>query len=459
MKTFPLDTNIKKLSRTFSDNGFTLYIVGGAVRDFLLHNTIKDFDFTTDATPEEVMKMFRRTIPTGIKHGTITIMMGDEGYEVTTFRSDADYSDGRHPDSVSFVRSLEEDLKRRDFTINALAADTKDGKIIDLQGGIQDLKTQTIRAIGESEKRFNEDGLRIMRACRFASVLGFHIEEETLQGMKKCKDNIKSVSFERIREELYKLLMGKKARFGLELLLSCGIMDYILPEISALEGVEQGGFHHEDVLLHTLSTVEAATKLEFSLSVRLAALLHDIGKKETQREDPSRATKIGEKAYSFHSHEKISEQKARIILKRLKDSNEHIDIVANLVRNHMFHYTPDWSDGAVRRFINKVGSENLSDLYDLRMCDMMAISGKASWTPLEELDTRVNNILRENSALTLKDLAIGGKDLIAIGVKPGPMIGQILNSLLEDVLDDPHQNNKETLTTIARAYLKTYSLT
>ncbi|MCH3916373.1 MAG: CCA tRNA nucleotidyltransferase [Spirochaetia bacterium] len=456
MKTFPLNADVRALSHIFKINGYSLYIVGGAVRDFLLGNKIQDFDFTTDAKPQQVMRLFSRTIPTGLKHGTVTVLFHGHSYEVTTFRTDEGYSDGRHPDKVSFVPSLEEDLKRRDFTINALAADMESGKIIDLHEGIQDLKRKSIRAIGESRQRFTEDGLRIMRACRFASCLGFDIEQGTFNAMEACRDNLKNVSKERIREEFYKLLMGKQARKGLQLMLDSHVMNQVLPEIAELAGIEQGGFHHEDVLEHTLSAVDVATQLDYPLPVRIAALLHDIGKKETQQEDAARSQEDGRKAYSFHGHELVSERKAHTILRRLKDSNEQIDLVCNLVRNHMFHYTPDWSDGAVRRFINRVGRSNLDYLYQLRMCDAKAIDNRANWSCIGELEQRVSALLERNEALTLSDLAVNGKDLMEAGIPAGPAMGQVLQQLLETVLDDPAQNTKGTLLGIATAYYATY---
>lgn len=450
MKDFPINDTIKQFASRFYENGYKLYIVGGAVRDHLLNIENDDFDFTTDATPENVIKMFKKTIPTGLKHGTVTVMFKREAFEVTTFRSEGDYEDGRHPKSVCFVRSLEEDLKRRDFTINALAADAKNGNIIDLHDGIGDLKRKTIKAIGNPNERFSEDGLRIMRACRFVSKLDFSIDEKTFNAMINNKNNIKSVSEERIREELYKLLKGKSPKNGLILLYNCGLMNIILPEVSSLNGVIQGGNHTEDVFNHTLNTVAAANILNYPLNIRIAALFHDCGKKDTQQLDPTR----GSNSFSFFNHENISAKICKTTLRRLKDSNENIKDVSNLVRNHMFQYNNSWSDGAVRRFINRVGKQSINDLFCLRMCDIYAMSGSTSWIHVEELENRIKNILKDSDCLTVKDLDINGKDLMDLGIPKGPLFSTILNYLLETVLDDPKQNNKEQLKTIASKFFE-----
>lgn len=448
MKDFPITNTIKQFASYFHENGYQLYIVGGAVRDHLLNIDNDDFDFTTDATPENVMSMFKKTIPTGLKHGTVTVLFGGESFEVTTFRAESDYEDGRHPKTVSYVRNLEEDLKRRDFTINALAANAENGKIIDLHDGIKDLSKKTIRAIGNANERFAEDGLRIMRACRFVSKLDFTIEDETYKAMIDNKTNIKSVSEERIREELYKLLKGKSPKTALNILYDCGLMNIILPEIASLKDVIQGGFHNDDVFDHTLNTVDAANILNFNLNVRIAALFHDCGKKETQKVDPTR----GDNSYSFFQHEIVGSKICTSTLRRLKDSNENIKDISNLVKNHMFQYTPSWSDGAVRRFINRVGKESIYDLFCLRMCDIYAMSGKTSWNHVEELDTRIKKILESDDCLTVKDLEINGKDLMELGIPRGPLFSQILNYLLETVLDDPNQNSSKQLKTIAMKF-------
>lgn len=454
MKHLPINDTIKQFASVFKKNGFSLYIVGGAVRDYLLNIKNEDYDFATDATPENVIAIFRSTIPTGIKHGTVTVLFKGYSFEVTTFRSEADYLDGRRPDKVEFIRSLDEDLKRRDFTINALAADASTGLIIDNHNGIRDLKKRTIKAIGLAQERFDEDGLRIMRACRFASKLDFEVEENTLIAMKEKCNKIKNVSYERIKDELFKLLKGKAPLKGLQLLDDCSVLDIILPEISALKGIEQGGFHKNDVFKHTLLSVQAAAKYDYPLNVRLAALFHDIGKVSTQKLDVNRKSLYTDTSFSFYNHENISYDLTNKILTRLKASNQTINNVCNLVKNHMFNYTSDWTDGAVKRFINRVGYENVIDLFKLRMCDQEATFSKANWQSVQELEDRIEKIIKNKEALSIKDLSINGRDLINLGIERGPQFSKILNYLLNTVLDDPHMNEREKLLTLAMNYYK-----
>lgn len=444
MHAFPVPKVIRRFAQRFNDAGFSLYIVGGAIRDHLLGLESEDYDFTTDALPSEVIALFHRVIPTGIEHGTVTVHFEGESFEVTTFRSEGDYLDARHPSSVTFIRNLEEDLKRRDFTINAFAADCATGLIIDLNDGFSDLKKKSIRAIGEPKKRFEEDALRMMRACRIAAKLGFLIERETFAAIKAMSANLANISVERIREELYKLINSDHPRLGLEYLGESGILKVILPELEANRGLWQGGMHHEDVLEHTISSVQAAADLHFSLEVRLAALLHDIGKYKTAKPTEERNT--------FHSHETEGEKMAISILRRFKASNDQTKLVSHLVRHHMFSYQDNWTNSAVRRFIRSVGVEELKPLFALRVADQMAIHGKADLTVLTELEKRIDGILDAKDALGIKDLAINGNNLMSIGIPKGEMIGKTLQYLLETVLDDPAQNDEQTLLNLAKNY-------
>lgn len=440
--TFPIDRTIKEFASVFDSAGFSLYVVGGAVRDWLLDIPNDDYDFTTDAMPDEVISLFRKVIPTGIKHGTVTVLFKGFQYEVTTFRTDGEYHDHRHPDRVQFVRSLEEDLKRRDFTINAIAANAFTGAMIDMHDGVQDLGLRIVRAIGNPFERFSEDALRILRACRFATKLDFSIEPATYGAMKELSGTLRNVSDERIRDELIKIISSKKPLRGFELMKDCGILDLVLPELMSGDGVEQRGFHQHDVLTHNLLACQAAADLDAPLEVRIAALLHDIGKPQVRAEN-------GDGTYTFHRHELESEKQARRILGRLKFSNEERDGILNLIRNHMFHYTPDWSDGAVRRFISRVGMNAIQNLFLLRMADQRAIAGACDPATVQELEERIENIRKEGDALSVKELAINGKDLMAMGVPAGPTMGTILNQLLETVMDDPRQNIKDRLELIA----------
>ena len=338
---------LKALSDIFQKNGFSLYLVGGAVRDYVLGKPSHDYDFTTDALPMEVKSMFRRTIDTGIKHGTVTVLFKGGSYEITTFRKEGDYSDSRHPDNVCFVRSLEEDLKRRDFTINALASNVQDGEIIDMHEGLSDLKNGTIRAIGNPMERFKEDGLRMMRAARFSAKLGFSIEGNTLSAMKALKENIRNISRERIREEFFRLVDSPFPRMGLEAMEKSGLMEILFPELWEPRRIEGHGYHKENRYEHLVLSLEAARDLGAPVTVKLAALFHDIGKTATEKRD-------GDK-WTYYHHETVGEEMARAIMTRLKSSNEERDQVCLFIREHMFLYSPLWTDGSVRRLIVRVG--------------------------------------------------------------------------------------------------------
>ena len=435
-----ISNDIADLAAVFREAGFSLYLVGGAVRDYILSKENNDCDFTTDAEPGDIKKLFRRTIDTGIKHGTVTVIFHGKHYEITTFRTEGDYLDSRHPESVHFVKSLEEDLMRRDFTINAFAASLPDGKIIDLHGGMRDLKHKTIRAIGEPEKRFSEDALRMMRAARFSSQLGFRIEKNTLSAMADLHSTITKVSAERIKEELWKLIAGKDPRYGLEVMRSTGIMDEILPELSLTYGFEQGGMHKETLYEHLVLALECARDHDYPMPVRLASLFHDIGKTKV------RAEGSGGREWTFYGHDQVSGDMTDTIFRRLKTSNDEREGVVHLIRNHMFSYTPDWTDSAVRRFITRIGLENINNLFFLRVCDMSATVGHAPVPDnLLAFSERINAELEKENALTIKDLRIDGKRLKEIGIKPGPQMGEILKRLLDDVIEAPERNNAEYL--------------
>ncbi len=444
MARFPLTRTITRFASRFNEAGHTLYVVGGAVRDHLLGMTIEDYDFATDARPEEVVALFRRVIPTGIEHGTVTVQFDGELFEVTTFRSDGAYLDSRHPSHVDFITSLEEDLKRRDFTINAFAVDCSSGAIIDMNGGMEDLKARLIRAIGDPHLRFDEDGLRILRAARIAAKIDFDIEAHTFKAMCAKRNNLLPVSSERIREELFKLVGSEHPRKGLEYLKSSGVLAIILPELLEGNGIEQGGMHRETVLEHAFSCCEAAVRFTDKAEVRFAALLHDIGK--------SRTVKEGDGRFTFIGHEAVGREMARAIMLRLKASGQQISLVEDLVAHHMFCYESNWTDSAVRRFIKRVGLSRLDDLFALRLADQAAIHGSIDARLLDELRSRIEAIVAEGDALSIKDLAIGGNELMALGIPKGPYIGAVLEYLLEAVLDDPKQNSRERLLLMGERY-------
>lgn len=456
MNKIKIPVILQKMNNIFEKNGFKAYLVGGAVRDMFMNKEASDWDVATDATPEQVISAFKKVIPTGIAHGTVTVHFMGEEIEVTTFRIEQGYSDGRHPDKVSYASDIEEDLSRRDFTMNAIAVSLKDGSIVDPFNGKADIKNKVIRSVGNPLERFNEDGLRPIRAIRFASQLGFEIETNTLQAIsnEKVLQKTSTISIERFRDELVKLLKSPKPSVGLKLLESTNIMKLFLPEL--LEGRnciqnDVRGYHVFDVLDHNFYSCDGAPV--HKVNVRLAALLHDIGKPASK---VVRVTDEGE-IYNFFSHEKYSETIARKLLTKLRFSNNEINNVCHLIENHMFHYEESWSDAAIRRFVVRVKPENIEDLIDLRLADMygkynMPIQIKESnaCDLLIQLQDRINKIQEENSAFTLKSLAVSGKDLMEIGIPSGKLIGKILDSLLETVLDDPKQNSKDVLLNIAK---------
>ena len=415
------------------------------MRDMLLGRKVQDFDIATDALPQDVRRIFRRVIPTGIKHGTVTVLFKGTRFEVTTFRIDDEYRDGRHPESVTFSPSIEEDLGRRDFTINAMAYDLLENHLLDPHGGRGDLKAGIIRAIGDPLERFKEDGLRPVRACRFAAQLGFTIEDRTFACIPSSIDTVKQVSAERIRDELIRILETPTPSIGLDLLNDCSILQLIIPELVACQEVSQGQLHRYDLYHHLLYSCDAAPRE--NLVVRLAALLHDLGKPQTMDRDP-------EGALHFHRHEDLSARMTEKILRHLRFPNQVIKRVSHLVAQHMFHYDDNWSDAAVRRFVARIGLENISDLLSLRRADQLAMVGERFVsTSLIALEKRIEEVMARDKTLSIKDLAVNGDDLILeLGIPTGRKIGIILQWLLDSVLDDPRQNERERLLEIARRF-------
>lgn len=429
---------LSEFVNTFNRSGFECYLIGGCVRDLILGYEIYDYDFATNARPEQVIKLFRRVIPTGIKHGTVTVLKKDLEFEVTTFRSDGKYLDGRRPEQIHYAESLDEDVKRRDFTINGMAYDIKTGEVIDHVGGMEDLKNGIIRTIGDPIERFSEDGLRTFRACRFAAKLGFVIEENTFNAISETLNISAMVSAERVREELMKLLTSGRPSTGFECMRKSGLLKLWFPELDSCYEIDQNKFHVHDIYYHSLYSCDAAPA-EKPL-IRLSALLHDIGKLSTRR--------IGDDGdYTFYNHEVIGARLVRKIMKRLKFSNADCEAVNNLVINHMFHYTDDWSDGAVRRFMRKVGVENIPDLFILREADRIGNGSRTGLPePIMKLQARIDRVIEAENAITVRDLDIDGNILMdRFGLRPGPVIGKILHELLEIVLDHPDMNTEEIL--------------
>ena len=443
MKKFPISQTVAQFAHYFTQHNFSIYIVGGGVRDWILKREITDYDFATSATPQEVIGLFHKVIPTGIDHGTVTVLFRGEQFEVTTFRTDDEYLDNRRPKSVSYITSIEEDLKRRDFTMNALAVDVNSGELLDLHNGLDDIKQKTIRAIGDPTIRFKEDALRMVRACRFAATLNFTIESDTKIAMKELHQTITSISGERIHIELFKILTSEKPSIAFIEMDESEILPLLFPELAMCKGVSQKGNHIHDVFYHSLYSCDAAPK--DNVLIRLAALLHDIGKVVTKEVDNNGDV-------SFHRHEQESARLAKELMLRIKCSNAEINKVVHLITHHMFHYTPDFTDAAIRRFISKVGLEHITDLFSIRLADQVGTNNTQHIDRLVELKKRIEKEVESQHAFTIKDLNVNGNDLISMGIPKGPVIGIILNELFETVLDDPTCNNKEMLLDIGKKF-------
>ena len=449
---------IKEIARILNTEGFQCFLVGGAVRDSIMGFTPKEYDIATNAKPEDVQRIFKYTIPTGIKHGTILVILDDMHVEITTFRSDGNYSDGRHPDKVEYTASIEDDLPRRDLTINAMAYNISDGNLIDMFDGMKDIKNKIIRSVGNPYERFTEDGLRIMRAIRFATRLNFNIEKETFDAICHSTGMLTSIAYEIIREEFNGILISDNPFRGIELLRKTGILALIMPELMQGFGVAQNRFHKYDVYYHILHTIQAVEPLEteeLTLLVRLAALFHDIAKPMVQK----KVSKQEELVY--YNHEVVGANVAKKVMRRLKYSNAEIDFVTLLVRQHMFYYQDEWTDGAVRRFMKAVGIENIKPLLKLREADRLGSGNRKDKESkaIPKLLARIEKIIEEENAITVKDLKINGNDLMKeFNLKPGPIVGKILNYLLDLILDEPSLNDKEKLMEKTKLFLESNNL-
>ncbi len=432
-----LPEKAKYIIDTITAAGYEAYIVGGCVRDAILGRTPEDWDITTSATPEQVKELFRRTIDTGIQHGTVTVMLDKEGFEVTTYRIDGKYEDSRHPKEVIFTPNLEEDLKRRDFTINAMAYNEKAG-LIDIFGGIEDIQRKMIRCVGEAKERFGEDALRMMRAVRFSAQLGYTIEEKTQEAIRELAPNLKNISAERIQVELVKLLVSPHPD-DLKIAYETGVTKVILPEFDKMMETPQNHPHHQynvgEHTLHSLGNVEADKYL------RLGMLFHDIGKPET--------ITVDERGINhFHGHPAVGEELTKKILRRLKFDNDTISVVTRLVRYHDYGNGVEPDMRIVRRAVNKIGEDIFPMLFPVKYADTMAQSTYKREEKLEMLEkwkSLYREVTAKNQCVSLKTMAVTGSDLIAEGMKPGREIGEMLGALLELVLENPENNSKEFL--------------
>lgn len=459
---FKLDPGVVVIVREIIAAGQEAWIVGGAVRDLLLSIPSSDWDVTTSATPEQIEPIFSESFYDN-EYGTVKVagkhireqfqlaegsIPEDVLYDITTYRSESEYSDKRRPDSVSWGKTVEEDLKRRDFTINAIALSIPESllssipvngeyecEIVDPYDGQEDIRNKLIRAVGVAKERFEEDALRIMRAIRLSAQLGFLIEEDTLTALKEKVPNLSSISWERIGAEMMKLLATEHAADGIQLMVNTGIMQIVIPELLEAKSIKQGGHHIYDVYTHSLEALRACPSPD--PVVRLATLLHDIDK-------PVVAKAEGVRGVTFYNHEVSGARTAKRIAERLKLSKKDQDRIFTLVRWHMFVYESKMTDASIRRFIRRVGKENIHDMMALRIGDRVGGGSKATSWRLTELQKRIGEQFYE--PLSLKDLNINGAEIMKIlDIPPCRKIGEILNALFEEILDDSSRNTKEYL--------------
>jgi len=445
MSTINIDipNKIKLALDKLHQSGYEAYVVGGCVRDSLLGKEPDDWDITTSATPEEIKKVFRdyHQIDTGLKHGTVAILIDKELIEITTYRIDDKYSDGRRPDKVYFTKNIVEDLKRRDFTINACAA--TDGHVVDPFGGQEDLKKGLIRCVGNPVERFSEDALRILRGIRFASVLDFQVEKETKKAMFKCMHLLKNISQERITVEFCKTLLGEKVY---DILLEFKeIIIFLIPEVKDMVGFKQHNpYHIYDVYKHTLKAVELIDK---DIILRTTMFFHDIGKPKSFTLDEN---SIGH----FYGHAEVSAHMAKKILKRMRFSNKDINDIVQLIKYHNRQIA--LSSKSIKRLLREVGEKQFRRLLKVKRADALAknpLYFKEKLDKLDAIEEKLDAVLAENPCTSLRDLAIDGNDLIELGIPPGKEIGVILNKLLEMVINEEIENTRETLINKAREFL------
>lgn len=425
----------EKILEVLHGNGYEAYVVGGCVRDSILGREPGDWDITTSASPQQVKALFPRTIDTGIEHGTVTVMDGKDGFEVTTYRVDGDYEDSRHPKNVTFTKSLTEDLKRRDFTINAMAYSPETG-LVDEFGGLSDIKNKIIRCVGAPRERFGEDALRMMRAVRFSAQLGFGLADDVKDAIHDMAGNLAQISAERIQTELIKLLTSPRPHW-FRVAYETGITAVIMPEFDRIMAQRQHNPHHAYTTgEHTLVALRS---IPSDKVLRLTMLFHDMGKPEVFETDENGKD-------HFHGHAAHSEVIARTIMKRLKFDNETLRLVCNLVKNHSMY--PQLSGRDIRRCAWKIGPDQFESFLLVKRADIMAhhpdvIPAKLDY--LREVERIWQHILANQDCMSLKNLAVSGKDLIADGMQPGPQLGAVLEELLQLVLEEPQKNDRALL--------------
>lgn len=439
----------KKLAETLKNAGYEAYLIGGCVRDLLLGREPKDWDITTNAAPEEIQKLYTETFYEN-EYGTVGVVT-DSGdpklkvVEITPYRIEGKYSNARHPDEVRFAQSLSDDLKRRDFTINAIAYDPLSHILIDEHGGQDDLARKIVKTVGDPHERFEEDALRMLRAVRISAELDFAIDAHTSTGIQKQAAQLGKISRERVRDELVRILLSDRPMQALFVAQKLGILTYIVPELEQAIGVDQNQAHSYDVFEHSLRSLQHAADKGWSLDIRLAALLHDIGKPASRRRSEEKDD------WTFHGHEVIGAKMGKKILQDLRFPSETVEVVTTLIRWHMFFSDPDKVTlSAVRRIIANVGQDHIKDLLNLRICDRIG-TGRPKEQPfrLRKYMSMVDEALRDPISVAM--LAIDGKKIIEDGIeRPGPRMGWILHALLEEVLDDPSKNTRNYLSDRAK---------
>ncbi len=443
-KELSIPNEVRKVIETLEDGGFEAFLVGGCVRDLILDRTPKDWDVTTNATPEKITRLFPDSFYENT-FGTVGVKIESENetlkvIEVTPYRLEGEYSDNRHPDTVIFSQKIEDDLKRRDFTMNCLAYSVLKNEVIDLYNGKMDIKDKIVRTVGEAEHRFKEDGLRILRAIRLSTELEFDIEPNTEKAILENANLLENISKERIRDEFTKIIMSKSPMKGILTMKKLNVLQYVVPELEDAIGVEQGGIHAYDVWEHLLRSLQHSADKEYPLELRLSALFHDISKPETRRGGGKN------KQWTFFGHEVLGARKTKKILEKLKYPTKIIEKTVSMIRWHMFFSdTEQISLSAVRRMIVNVGRDNIWDLMNLRICDRIG-AGRPKEDPyrLRKYHAMIEEALRDPISVGM--LKIDGKKIMEITkITPGPKIGFTLHALLEEVLEDPTKNTEEYL--------------
>lgn len=428
-----IPNDVFDILKQLNDNGYEAYIVGGAVRDIFLQNKPHDWDITTNATPDEVKSIFKKTIDTGLKHGTVTAMINHEGYEITTYRIDGEYEDNRRPSNIEFTTDLSKDLERRDFTFNAMAMD-KDGNIVDIYNGRTDLTNKIVKAVGNPEKRIQEDALRMLRAIRFSAKYGYEIDKDLYNAIKNNAHLIQNVSYERIENEVTKILTSGHPEKFLEL-YNLGLTKYIMPEFDVLMNTPQNTpWHIYNVGMHTMKAVE---QIDNDKNLRWAMLLHDMGKPACKSTDDKGQD-------HFYDHPVKSTEIADKILKRFKFSTKDMEEIKKLVYYHDIHYK---KMNKIRKFVAKEGIDFCNKLIKVQYADISSQSNykyEEKVNNIEYLNNKIQEVYNDKTAITLKDLKISGNDLIEIGFK-GKEIGEILNTFYNDALSNPNSNNEKSL--------------